>query len=108
MQRPDQSTDDFYKTFTAQVDTIDANGGSAGFHISVYNKHMLDLWYKDLVTANSLAAMSPAEKSALENRLQKEATEGNCEEYLACLFLLLADKEIFKPVTTELKNNYLL
>ena len=31
-QRPDQITDEFYKTFTAQVDTINANGGSAGFH----------------------------------------------------------------------------
>ena len=31
MQRPDQSTDDFYKTFTAQGDTINANGGTQGF-----------------------------------------------------------------------------
>ena len=34
-QRPDQSTDEFYKTFTAQVDTINANGGDAGFHNGV-------------------------------------------------------------------------
>ena len=74
-QRPDQSTDKFYRTFTAQVETIDANGGSAGFHNGVYNKHMLDLWDKDLATSNLLAAMSPAEKSALDNRLQKEAME---------------------------------
>ena len=52
--------------------------------------------------------MSPAEKLALENRLQKEAMESSCEEYLACLLLLLADKERFKPVTTDLNNNYLL
>ena len=35
MQRPDQSTDDFYKTVPAQVETINANGGSAGFHNGV-------------------------------------------------------------------------
>ena len=42
-QRPYQSTYDFYKTFTAQVDTINANRGSAGFFNGVYNKHMLAL-----------------------------------------------------------------
>ena len=108
MQRPDQSTDKFYKTFTAQVDSINANRGSPGFHNGVYNKHMLALWDMDLVTANLLSAMRPTEETALENRLQKEAMERSCEEYLARLFLLLADKERFKPVTTELINNYLL
>ena len=61
-QRPDQSSDEFYKTFTAQVDTINRNGGSAGFHNGVYNKHMLALLDRDLVTADSLAAMIPTEK----------------------------------------------
>ena len=92
-QRLDQSMNEFYKTFTSQVDTINANGGSVGFHNGVYNKHMLDLWDRDLVTANSLAAISPSEKTALENCLQKEAMESSCEEYLACLFLLLADEK---------------
>ena len=81
-QRPDQSTYEFYKTFTAQVETINANGGSAGFHNGVYNKHMLALWDGDLVSADSLAAMIPAEKTELENCLQKEAMEISYEEYL--------------------------
>ena len=79
-QRPDQITDDFYKTFTAQVDTINVNGGSAGFHNFVYNKRILALWDRDLFTANSLAVMSPAEKLALENRLQKKAMDSRCKE----------------------------
>ena len=107
-QRPDQSMDEFYKTFTTQVDKMNANRGSAGSHNGMYNKHMLVLWDRDLVTANSIAAMSPAEKSSLDNRLQKEAMESSCKELLACLFLLLGDKERFKPVTTELNNKYLL
>ena len=60
MQRPDQNTSKFYKTFTTQVDTINANGGCTGFHNGVYNKHMLELWYRDLVTADLLTVMSPA------------------------------------------------
>ena len=92
MQRPDQSTDDFYKTFTAQVDTINLNRSNAGFHKCVYKKHMMSLRDSDLFTADSIAAMRPANKLALENRLQEEAIESICEEYLACLFLLLADE----------------
>ena len=34
--------------------------------------------------------------------------ESSCKEYLACLFLVLADKESFESVTTELSKNYLL
>ena len=77
MQRPDQNRDDFYKTFTTQVDTVNANGGSAGFHKGVYNKHMMVLRDRYLVTANLLAAMIPANKLALENHLQKEAKESS-------------------------------
>ena len=105
MQRPDQSIGGFYKTFTSQVDTINANRVRAGSHKGVYNKNMMTLRDRDLVTTDLLAAMSPAEKLALENRLQKEAMESSCKDYLACLSLLLADEERFKPVTTELNNN---
>ena len=76
-QRPDQRTDEFYKTFTAQVDTTNMNRVSAGFHNGVYNKHILAFWDRDLVTPESLAEMRPAEKTALENRLQKEAMESS-------------------------------
>ena len=34
--------------------------------------------------------------------------ESSCKEYLACLFLVLAYKESFESVTTELSKNYLL
>ena len=80
MQRPDQVTDEFYKTLTAQMDMINANRGIAGLYNGVYNKHMLALWYRDLFTIDSLAAMRPAEKTALENCLQKEAIESSCKE----------------------------
>ena len=92
IQRPYQSIDNLYETFTVQVDTINSNRFSPGFHNGVYNKHMMELWDRDLVTADSLAAMRSANKLALENCLQKEAMESSCEEYLLCLLLLLADR----------------
>ena len=45
---------------------INVNIGSAGFHNGVYNKHMLSLWDRDLVTNDSLVATRPSEKTALE------------------------------------------
>ena len=32
------TTDEYYKTFTSTVDTINANGGNAGLHPSVFKK----------------------------------------------------------------------
>ena len=104
-QRPDQSTDEFYKTFTPQVDTINAHRGRSGFHNGVYNKNMLALWDRDLVNTDLLAAMIPTEKTTLENRLQKEAMESSCKEYLVCLFILLVEGERFNAVMAELSNN---
>ena len=40
--------------------------------------------------------------------LQSEAMESAKEAYLACLFILMADKERYGGVKTELGNNYLL
>ena len=51
-QRLDQSTEDFYKMFTAQFDTINANRGIAGFQKGVYNKHIIALRDRDFVTAD--------------------------------------------------------
>ena len=44
--------DNFYKKFTAQVETINANGGSAGFNNGLYNKHMMALWDRSLSPPN--------------------------------------------------------
>ena len=65
IQRPYQSIDNLYETFTVQVDTINANRGRAGSHNGVYNRRMIALWDRDLVTADSLTAMSPAGKLTL-------------------------------------------
>ena len=51
-QRLDQRTDKLYKTFTVQVDTINTNEGSAGFHKGFYNKQMMSLRDRDLVISN--------------------------------------------------------
>ena len=48
--------------------------------------------------------------SAAEERIQieEEASKSACAEYLACLFLLLADDERFKTLKKALNNNFVL
>ena len=36
---PGESLDEYYKAFLAQVDTIDAHGGNAGYHLAIYSAH---------------------------------------------------------------------
>ena len=41
-------------------------------------------------------------------RIEEEASESACAEYLACLLLLLANDEQFKTLKKTLNNNFLL
>ena len=41
-------------------------------------------------------------------RIEEEVSESACAEYLACLFLLLADDKRFKTLKKTLNNNFLL
>ena len=41
-------------------------------------------------------------------RIEEEASESACAEYLACLFLLLADDKRFKTLKKMLNNYFLL
>ena len=65
-QKANQSTDEYYKVFTSTVDTINANGGQAGLHPSVYQRHPENIIAKDLVKSNiNVAALDDAAKKAL-------------------------------------------
>ena len=43
-QDPGETLDEYYKVFVAQVDTIDAHGGNAGYHPVVYALHLERGW----------------------------------------------------------------
>ena len=109
LQNGNQSTDDFYKVFTSTVDTINANGGQAGLHPSVYQRHLELIIAKDLVKSNTdVATLDDAAKNTLKKKHEKPARESAAGEYLACLFLLLADDNRFGPLKTQLENNFLM
>ena len=108
-QKANQSTDEYYKVFTSTVDTINANGGQAGLHPSVYQRHLKNVIAKDVRASNiDITALDDKPKKALQEKHEKPARDSASGEYLACLFLLLADDDRFGPLKTQLDNNFLM
>ena len=52
--------------------------------------------------------LTDAEKAMLTKKFEKPARESSLAEYRACLFLLLADDNRFKPLKTQMDNNFLM
>ena len=99
-----ESLDVYYKVFKAQVDTIDAHGGNAGYHPVVYALHLAALLDKKGIAKEVYNGMEETEKKAMQNEAMKSAKEA----YLAYLFILMADDERYGGVKTALGDNYLL
>ena len=86
------TTDKYYKIFTSTMDTVNVNEGNAGLHPSVFKKYFQPL--KDRAveeTGRDLAKLTAAELETIETEAMTSAKEAAQGEYLACLFLLLAD-----------------
>ena len=103
-QGKNETIDDFYRVFTAQVETINAHGGQAGFHPAVFAKHLAAIRVSRGIDDVAILALSSAEKAELDGA----AKTASCEEYLGSLFLLMSDDTRFKPLKTQLENNYIL
>ena len=104
-QKKNQSTDAYYKVFTSTVDTINANGGTAGWHPKLFKIHReATMEMQEMVIAQMDGPASAEERI----RIEEEASELACAEYIACLFLLLADDERFKTLKKTINNNFLL
>jgi hypothetical protein len=108
-QTSNQTTSDYYKVFTSTVDTINANGGKAGFHPAVYGRHLITAAVREGMTTETLAAMTTdLQRDEIKARVDAAAKESACGEYLACLFLLLSDNNRFAALKTNLDNNFLM
>ena len=103
-QDPGESLDEYYKVFLAQVDTIDAHGGNAGYHPVIYTAHMETTLQKKGKTRDEYDAMDEESRTAIQSEVIKAAKEA----YLACLFIQLADDKRYGDVKRALADNYLL
>ena len=104
-----KTTDKYYKIFTSTVDTVNANGGTAGLHLSVFKKYFASVEARELEKrGNELSKLTPAELKVVEEEEILTAKEAAPGEYLTCLFLLLADDERYEPLNLQLDNNFLM
>ena len=103
-QDPGESLDEYYKVFLAQVETIDAHGGNAGYHPVVFALHLTTTLQKKETTREAYDAMDEDGRADIQSKTMKMAKE----TYLSCFFILMADKERYGGVETALRDNFLL
>eukprot|EP00957_Ditylum_brightwellii_P048882 3709266-Ditylum_brightwellii.AAC.1 len=90
----------FCCTFQANMDTINAHGGCASCHPKLLNEYVERLMSEcglddNSNTDNLKKVISDAEHSA-------------CDEYLACLFILVADGGRYQGLKQALDNQFLM
>ena len=107
-QRPNESVEAYYKLFCARRDTVNAHGGEAEFHKELYakarSKIMIARGRGEAYMSNLARAERPAEKAAIE----KQAKKACCEQFLAALFLKMADDRRYQALKTKINNNFIL
>lgn len=87
----------------ARKDTPDAHGGQAGRKERLYKEARARI-----MIARNVDKIRMNTNAALESETEEEALKSSSKAFLACLFILMADNAMFKPLKVQLENNYLL
>ena len=90
----------FNRTFQANVDTINTHGGCAGRHPELVTQHLAHLMFeRNLAPDGDMAAL---------RKVKADAERASCDEYLSCLFILVADGGRYQGLKCALDNQYLM
>ena len=107
-QRPNESIEAYYKPFCARRDTVNAHGGEAGFHKELYakarEKVMAERNRGETFMAN---AAGDAHVLTAVTAIEKQARKVCCDQFLAALFLKMADDGRYEILKTKLNNDFL-
>jgi hypothetical protein len=95
-QTKDMALSDYYKQFKSNVEVINTHGGRAGYHPALFLQHRQAFAHKN---NKALVDLDADEKEA--------CLKASCEEYLAALFIRIANDGHYKAVKIELDNLYL-
>ena len=107
-QRPNESVEAYYKIFCARRDTVNAHGGEAGYHRRLYEKacnKILAERGRDEAWITSTAGDATA--AAKRKAIMKQAKKVCCEQFLAALFIKMADDERYLVPKAKLNNDFL-
>ena len=92
---------DFCRTFQVNVDTINTRGGCAGHHPQLIAE------YGHLLCEERGLGAETGDPNELK-KILVYAERMSCEEYLSCLFVLVADGGMFQGIKLTLDNQYLM
>ena len=93
VQEKGESLEDYYKVFIARKDTVNAHGGEAGRHKELYRLAREKIMTKMQVDE---IYMSNVNNRAAANKIDLKASKKSREQFLTCLFILMADKVKYK------------
>ena len=107
-QRPNESVEAYYKLFCMQRDKVNAHGGKAGFHKELYvkarEKVMAERNRDETFMTNSAGG---ANVLTAVTAIEKQARKVCCDQFLAALFLKMADDGRYEILKTKLNNDFL-
>ena len=90
----------FSHTFQANIDTINTHGGCAGRHPELVKEYV-----DRLMAERGLDHDSDVDEI---KKVSTDAERQSCDEYLACLFILVADGGRYQGLKRALDNQYLM
>ena len=97
----DETPASFCCTFQANVETINTHGGSAGCHLKLFDEHVACLI--------SERGLDPDSGDADDlKKVIRDAKHQSCDEYLACLFIMVVDGGRYQGLKQALDNQYLM
>ena len=95
-----ETTEEYFDIFEARRNTVNAHDGRSGYHEGMFKKAMI----KIMDERNKTTAEVDGDP-VLKKEIKESAMNASSEEFLACLFILLADNGRYKGLKIELKND---
>ena len=107
-QRPNKSVEAYYKLFCARRNTVNVHGGEAGFHKELYAKAREKVMAKRNHDETFMAiAAGDANILVAVTAIKKNPRKFCCDQFLAALFLKMADDGRYEIPKTKLNNDFL-
>ena len=100
-QKSSETTEEYFDIFKAQRNTVNAHDGRSGYYEGMFKKAMIKI-----VDEKNKTKAKVDRDPFLKKYIEEAALTASSEEFLACLFILLADNGRYKGLNIELVNDF--
>ena len=96
-----ETTEEYFDIFEDRRNTVNAHDGQAGYHEGIFKKAMIK------IMDNSNKTTADVDRDhILKKEIEESAMTASSEEFLACLFILLADNGRYKGLKINMANDF--